>query len=62
MSSIYDVFDEETVEYIKRVVNPKPKQCFANAQKFVINFPSFNQYVEGEWGLKEVGIGIEHGF
>ena len=62
MSSIYDVFDKETVEYIKDTVNPQPKQCFKNAQKFVMNFPLFNEYVEGEWGFSELGIGIEHAF
>ena len=41
VSSIYDVFDKETVEYIKEVVRPKPKQCFANAQRFAMYFPAF---------------------
>lgn len=61
VSSIYDVFDKETVEYIKEVVRPKTKQCFANAQRFVMNFPAFNKYVEGEWGMGGC-IGIEHAF
>lgn len=61
VSSIYDVFDKETVEYIKEVVRPKPKRCFANAQRFAINFPAFNKYVEGEWGMGGC-IGIEHAF
>lgn len=61
VSSIYDVFDKETVEYIKEVVRPKPKQCFANAQKFAMYFPAFNKYVEGEWGMRGC-FGIEHAF
>ena len=43
------------------VVRPKPKQCFANAQKFAMHFPAFNKYVEGEWGIGGC-IGIEHAF
>ena len=31
--SIYDVFDEKTIEDIKKYVNPQPKCCYENAYK-----------------------------
>lgn len=59
--SIYDVFNEEEIEQIKRSVNPQPKCCYENAYKLADRIHDRNiTYVEGYLNMK--GLPIEHAF
>lgn len=62
--SIYDVFDEETIERIKRSVNPQPKCCYENAYKLCDRIGYDKKYdikyCEGYLNMK--GLPIEHAF
>lgn len=43
-----EVFTAEEIQLIKKVVRPKPKQCYKNAAKLVELFPNKVKYVEGK--------------
>ena len=62
--SIYDVFDEKTIEDIKKYVNPQPKCCYENAWKLCDRFEYEHKhdikYCEGYLNLS--GLPIEHAF
>lgn len=61
--SIYDVFDEETIEKIKRYVRPQPKCCYENAYKLCDRIYDKRydiKYCEGYLNMK--GLPIDHAF
>lgn len=61
--SIYDVFDEQTIEDIKKYVNPQPKCCYENAYKLCDSIYDKKydiKYCEGFLNMK--GLPIEHAF
>lgn len=59
--SIYDVFTDDEIRQIKRLVNPKPKCCFENAWKLCDRLHTHNiTYCEGYMELH--GLPIEHAF
>ena len=62
--SIYDVFDEKTIEDIKKYVNPQPKCCYENAYKLCDRLGYEKdydiKYCEGYLNMK--GLPIEHAF
>lgn len=61
--SIYDVFDEKTIEDIKKYVNPQPKCCYENAYKLcdrIYDKKYDIKYCEGFLNMK--GLPIEHAF
>lgn len=55
-----EVLTPEQIERIKIAVEPKPKECFKNAQNVAKYIPEAI-YVEGQFGVSKV-IGVEHGF
>lgn len=61
VSSIYDVFDEDTIERIKTRIAPQKKGCYQNAYKLCdrINDPRYEiKYCEGFLNYK--GLPIDH--
>lgn len=55
-----EVLTPEQIERIKIAVEPKPKECFKNAQNVVRYIPG-TVYVEGQCGVCGC-VGVEHGF
>ena len=55
-----EVLTPEQIERIKIAVEPKPKECFKNAQNVVRYIPG-TVYVEGQYGVCGC-VGVEHGF
>lgn len=62
--SVYDVFDEDTIEKIKKYVNPQPKCCYENAYKLCDRLGYEKdydiKYCEGYLNMK--GLPIDHAF
>ena len=61
--SIRDVFDEKTINKIKKYVNPKPKCCYENAYKLCDRLFGDGydiKYCEGYLNYK--GLPIDHAF
>lgn len=59
-SSVYDVFNEDEIARIKKLVRPKKKECYANAYHLTsCGIPNV-LYCEGYMSLK--GLPIEHAF
>lgn len=61
--SIEEVFDKDTIEKIKKYVNPQPKGCYENAYKLCDRIYDERydiKYCEGYINMK--GIPIEHAF
>lgn len=61
--SINEVFDEDTIEKIRKYVRPVPKSCYENAYKLCdrIHDDRYDiKYCEGYLNMK--GIPIEHAF
>lgn len=62
--SVYDVFDEATIDKIKKYVNPKPKCCYENAYKLCDRFDYEKdydiKYCEGYLNMR--GLPIDHAF
>ena len=58
-----EVFTEEEIKEIKKLINPKPKMCYENAWKLCDRFGYENhdiKYCEGYLNMK--GLPIEHAF
>lgn len=58
-----EVFTEEEIKHIKKVVNPKMKMCYENAYKFADRLYGMGKdikYVEGYINMS--GLPIEHAF
>ena len=53
-----EVLTPEQIERIKIAVEPKPKECFKNAQNVVRYIPG-TVYVEGQYGVCGC-VGVEH--
>ena len=61
--SVYDVFDEKTIEYIKKRIKPQPKCCYENAYKLCDRMYDDKydiKYCEGYLNMK--GLPIDHAF
>lgn len=58
--SILEVFTDEEIRMIKRVVRPKKKMCYMNSHKLTDLFPDKVRYVEGRFSF--IGIPIDHAF
>lgn len=55
-----EVLTPEQIDRIKIAMEPKPKECFKNAQNVVRYIPG-TVYVEGQYGVCGC-VGVEHGF
>ena len=58
-----EVFTDEEIKYIKRVIKPKPKMCYQNAYKlmdYLAHTDHDIKYVEGYLNMK--WLPIEHAF
>lgn len=64
MVSIYDVFDEDTIERIKKYIDPQPKCCYENAYKLCdrIGYDKKYDIKYCEGYLNMHGIPIDHAF
>ena len=61
--SVYDVFDEKTIEYIKKRIKPQPKCCYENAYKLCDRMYDDKydiKYCEGYLNMR--GLPIDHAF
>lgn len=58
--SVKDVFTDDEIRLIRRVVKPQAKQCYRNAHLLTALFPDRVQYTEGQVTIFNGGFGIEH--
>jgi hypothetical protein len=58
--SVHDVFTQDEIRRIKKIVRPLPRMCYRNAHLMVELFPDKCQYVEGFTTIFNGGFPIEH--
>lgn len=58
--SVHDVFTQDEIRRIKKIVRPLPRMCYRNAHRMVELFPDKCQYVEGFTTIFNGGFPIEH--
>ena len=58
--SVHDVFTQDEIRRIKKIVRPLPRMCYRNAHRMVEIFPDKCQYVEGFTTIFNGGFPIEH--
>lgn len=61
ISLLQDVFTPDTIETIRRQVQPKAKECYKNATLFASLFPDVVRYVEGYMTVNG-NFPVEHAF
>ena len=57
--SIREVMGDVSIDWIKKTINPQPKECYRNAAQLAMLFPDRIEYVEGYYGVAGV-FGTEH--
>lgn len=60
--SIKDVFTNDEIKMIKRLVRPKKKMCYRNSHLLTTLFPDKVMYVEGRFSCSFIGLPIDHAF
>lgn len=58
--SVKDVFTDDELRLIRRVVKPQAKECYRNAHLLTALFPDRVQYTEGQVTIFNGGFGIDH--
>lgn len=61
ISLLKDVFTPQTIDTIKRQIQPKIKECYKNATLLAYLFPEAVQYVEGYMTIDKK-LPVEHAF
>lgn len=57
--SIREVMGDVSIDWIKKTINPQPKECYRNSAQLAMLFPDRVEYVEGYYGVAGV-FGTEH--